>query len=106
MKGAYLLSLVLLIVLAIPLFADQTLVNTVGEFSAISTMNKKKEIPFSERELAYDHIAVLNVGIRKSYLYTMTGSCHFVPLEKNVIAIHSTIKKYFGGVRRVKLGRH
>jgi len=43
MKGVYLLSLVLLIVLAIPLFADHTLVEPVGEFSAISIINSKEE---------------------------------------------------------------
>ena len=43
MKSGYLFCLVLLIVLAIPLFADHTLVNPVGEFSAISTINSEEE---------------------------------------------------------------
>lgn len=67
MKTGYLFLMVLFIVLAIPLFADHALVNPVGEFSAISTINSQEDF-LNIKELPYDHIAVLDVGIKKSYL--------------------------------------
>ena len=68
MNGSRLFILVLLLVLAIPLMAAHTLVNPVGEFSAISTMNTE-EVSFTDQELFDSNIAVLSVGIKKTYLY-------------------------------------
>jgi len=44
MKGARLFCMVLLVALAIPLYAGQPLGNTVGEFSAISIFNSGEEV--------------------------------------------------------------
>lgn len=105
MKTGYLICLVLLVVLAIPLFADHALVNPVGEFSAISIINSKED-SFQFQELPYDHIAVLDVGIKKSYLL----DTNYGRLNANA-DIGNGLKKYktkniYGGVNRIKSGRH
>jgi len=100
--GSLLLSCVLLIVLAIPLFADQTLVNPVGEFSAISTINTE-EVPFHEQELIDSNIPILAVGINKRYLPDSGKSRQSVLIEKTVVKVATN---GYGGVRRIKSGRH
>ena len=70
MNGRMFLICVLLIVLAIPLFADHALVNPVSELSAISTINSQ-EVNFTDQELFDSNVPVLDVGIKKFYLYNM-----------------------------------
>ena len=104
MKTGYLFCLVLLVVLAIPLFADHALVNTVSEFSAISTINSE-EVPFNQQELFDSNIVILAVGLRKSDLLVQYGR-----LNANA-DIGNGLKKYknkniYGGINRIKSGRH
>lgn len=72
MNGRMFLICVLLIVLAIPLFADHALVNPVSELSAISTINSQ-EVNFTDQELFDSNVPVLDVGIKKFYLYNMAS---------------------------------
>jgi len=102
MKGAYLLCVVLLIVLAIPLFADHTLVNPVSEFSAISIINSE-EVPLHEQDPVDNNVPVLAVGISRIYLPNGTKSKQSVLIEKTEYRL---CKNGFGGVRRIKSGRH
>lgn len=101
MKGAYLFSLVLLIVLAIPLFADHTLVNTVGEFSAISIINSE-EVSFTDQELIDNNVPVLDVGINKRYLRYLIESKQSVLIGKTEKPNNTNLR----GARRIKSGRY
>lgn len=67
--GSLLFAMVLLIVLAIPLFADQALVNPVSEFSAISIINSQEEVV--NRDVTapiYEILAVKPAEIKQSWL--------------------------------------
>ena len=99
--GSLLFGLVLLIVLAIPLFADHALVNPVGEAFSNSSMNTE-EVPFSEQELFDSNIAILAVGLKQKWLSRYTaGSKKYVPIENTI-----KIKNIKRGVRRIKSDRH
>jgi len=66
----HVLFMVLLIVFTVSLYATPVEDKTTTNSLKISIINSK-EVPFNERVLAYDHIAVLNVGIKRTYLYNI-----------------------------------
>ncbi len=107
MKGAYFLIMVILLVFAVPLTASPVLGNTVDE--VLETSPLKKEVPFTDRVLAYDHIAILNVGVLEQYLKSIeTREWAQVVYESLIKGAQSmnNFAKALGGGRRVKLGRH
>lgn len=104
MKSGYLFCLVLLIVLAIPLFADHTLVNTVSEFSAISTINREEELPIRDIASPYREITGIKPEI-PLYIITKSG------LRLNKYGISglrsvNTKNTIHGGVKRTNLRKH
>ena len=70
MNGRMFLICVLLIVLAIPLFADHALVNTVSEFSAISINLQEEVIVESDLYMTvnYEILAIKPAGIKQNWL--------------------------------------
>jgi hypothetical protein len=109
MKGAYLLCLVLFVVLAIPLFADHTLVNPVGEFSAISTMNTE-EVPLTDLELIDSNVPVLAVGLTKehpaNYIVIINGGSVSYTTSNNTSQSVKHKNTMYGGVKRTNLRKH
>ena len=104
MNGRISFILVLLIVLAIPLFAAHDLVKPVVEFSAISTNNE--EVPFNQQELFDSNIAILAVGLQKPYTINTIDERLYANAD-----IGNGLKKYktkniYGGVSRINSGRH
>lgn len=106
-NGTIFLICVLLTVLAIPLFADLVLVNTVDEALSNSSINSE-EVNFTEQELFDMHIAVLAVGLCKKDYF---GNRSKMSALAHKSAIKTDIKlegrhKHCGGVHRIKSGRH
>ena len=62
-----------------------------------------EEVPFHEQELIDLNVPVLAVGINKRYLPDSGKSKQSVLIEKTVVKIANN---GYGGVRRIKSGRH
>ena len=105
-----LFMMVLLIVFAIPLFANHALVNPVREALSNSIINSG-EVSFSEQELFDSNIAVLAVGAKDLFHYMKVDARSTIPVDGTYNVDHSrrlTAKyaKYVGGGSRIKSGRH
>lgn len=105
-SGSMFLIVVLLAVFAIPLFADPSLGNTVGEVSAMS-INTQEELIIKDLKSPYGE----NIGIQPKpipKLWIMLD--HDKRSKRNVPAENSDkaykYKNVAGGVRRIKSGRH
>lgn len=107
MKGARLIIMVLLTVLAIPLFADQPLGNTVGEFSAISIIISQEEVKQqSVSAILFENQALLPDDRKKIIpLLEFSDSSLTGPGNNNhnpvIFDQHKNMR-----IRRIKSGRH
>ncbi len=104
MKGTISLIMVILSVFTVSLTASPILGNTVNEVLETSPL-KKEDSPFT-RVLSYDHIAILNVGVKKTYKYNIAKSKQSLLIEKTDTRLYKNSKRFTGGGRRIKSGRH
>lgn len=103
-SGSLFLTLVLLIVLAIPLFAGHALGNTVGESSAMSIPGKE-EVPVQDVTAPHSEI----IGIPPKPIPVMWLPAYLsvdFSRGKDTTAVYKIASNGMGGVRRIKSGRH
>ena len=111
MKGASLfLMLVLLVLAVLPLTASTDQGNTGFNSLRTSPINSE-EVPFSDQEQFDSNIAVLGVGLTKehpiNYIVIISGESAF-PIKNNSTSqnVKYKNKNRYGGVHRIKSGRH
>ena len=96
--GRISLIVVLLIVLAIPLFSDSALVNPVSEFSAISIINSQEEVIHEAVSApVYEILAVKPAEIKQTWLpsngYTMGYFTNTIKSKIQRVNIKATIHR-------------
>ena len=98
------LLMMLIAVFTISLYATSVEDDTATNSLRISTINSQ-EAPLEIQVLPYDHIAILNVGIRKEDYSYMLESKQSALIEKTDVRLYKT-KNSSGGVNRIKSGSH